>query len=152
NINDKAFDILMDNLSLYITLLTIKQNPREKQDKQQIKEIQTRLYECGFVEIYYHLCEKDYLSLINRNYSPILDALSSKYNLRASLLDHHNYKYYKNSKRRVVHEFFANVFEAKVTSRQTQLDNLQKHLPESFAAINELFYIFYNRIQQNRKF
>ena len=60
--------------------------------------------------------------------------------------------WYKYSKNNAVYEFFANLFEAKVTSKHVQFDNLIKFLPKSFEAFEELFFIFYNHIQQNKRF
>ena len=49
-------------------------------------------------------------------------------------------------------EFFANVFEAKVTSKHQQFDSLMKFLPKTFNAFEELFAIVYDHIQNNKRF
>ena len=114
--------------------------------------LQKELYESGFVETYYLLFERKCYSILNTKYSPILDALSSKYDFKHLCLTHHETIYYKSSKLRPVYEFFANVFAAKVTSKHTHFDNLIKHLPKSFNAFEKLFVIFYDHIQNNKRF
>ena len=152
NINDKAYDLLINNMSLYNELKNIKCDEKDKEVTKQRRRIQKRLYDIGFVETYYHLYDRKCFAILNLKYSPILDALSSKYDFDGLFLDHHMFSYYKYSKNNAVYEFFANLFEAKVTSKHVQFDNLIKFLPKSFEAFEELFFIFYNHIQQNKRF
>ena len=152
NINDKAYDLLINNMSLYNELKNIKCDEKDKEVTKQRRKIQKQLYEIGFVETYYHLYDRKCFAILNLKYSPILDALSSKHDFDGLFLDHHMFSYYKYSKNNAVYEFFANLFEAKVTSKHVQFDNLIKFLPKSFEAFEELFFIFYNHIQQNKRF
>lgn len=152
NINEKAYDVLMNNITKYRELRSIPINQKDKEVCNKRKKLQKELYESGFVETFYLLIKKKCFSILNTKYSPILDALSSKYNLEYLCLDHHESSYYKYSKYLPVHEFFANVFAAKVTSKHTHFDNLIKLLPKSFNAFEKLFVIFYDRIQNNKRF
>lgn len=152
NINDKAYDLLINNMSLYNKLENIKCKEKDKETTKQRRKIQKYLYEIGFVETYYHLYDRKCFACLNLKYSPILDALSSKYDFDGLFLDHHLFSYYKLSKNNAVYEFFANLFEAKVTSKHVQFDNLIRFRPKSFEAFEELFDVFYNHIQQNKRF
>ena len=145
NINDKAYDIFMNNIGMYIELLDY---PSMKDRKL----LQEALYENGFVEVYYQIITKNCSSILNKKYSPILDALSSKHDLTALDLRHHTLGYYRSNNNHPVEEFFANVFAAKVTANNTQFDNLIKYLPKSFSAFEKLFVIFYDHIQNNKRF
>ena len=149
NINKDAYDILINNIDLYRRLLKL---PVTEENKKERKRIQKILYRNGFVEVYYQTLTKKCYSILNNKYSPILDSLSSQYDFDALFLDHHESSYYKSSKYKAVYEFFANVFAAKVTSQHTHFDNLIKHLPQSFSAFEKLFVIFYDHIQQNKRF
>lgn len=152
SINDKAYDLLISNMSLYNKLESIECNKKDKETTKERRKIQKYLYEIGFVETYYLLYYRKCFASLNLKYSPILDALSSKYDFDGLFLDHHPLSYYELSKNKAVYEFFANLFEAKVASKHTQFDNLIRFLPKSFEAFEELFDIFYNHIQQNKKF
>ena len=152
NINDKAYDLLMINMPIYQMLLNIKVNLDDKKITSKRRRLQSTLYESGFVDTYYLLYERKCFSVLNNKYSPILDALSSRYDFSGLLLDHHEYDYYALSKGHEAREFFANVFEAKVTSKHVQFDNLIKLLPRSFNAFEELFDIFYSHIMNNKRF
>ena len=154
NVPDLASDIIMDNISLYLELRHLKENLRDKEVTKNRNKIQKVLYKSGFVEAYYQLREmnkkffKDYME---RNYT-VLDALSSKYDLYVFFLIYHTLSYYEHSATRPVQEFFANVFRAKVTSKDIEYDSLIRFFPQSLAAFEELFAIFYDYIQQNKPF
>ena len=152
NINDKAYDLLINKMSWYKKLKNLKRNEESKDVTAQRRILQRFLYNTGFVETYYQLYDKKCFASLNLKYSPILDALSSKYDFDGLFLDYHLFNYYKYSKNNDVYEFFANLFEAKVTSKHVQFDNLIKFLPKSFEAFEELFFIFYDHIQQNKRF
>lgn len=152
NINDKAYDLLVDNMETYRQLLKMPVDLKDKVTTKKRRELQKKLYECGFVEAYYLLYDRKCFEILNKKYSPILDALSSEYDFDGLFLDSHEYDYYQLSKKRPVQEFFANSFEAKVTSKHVQFDNLKKLLPKSFEAFEELFFIFYDHITQNKRF
>ena len=152
NINDKAYDILINNMPKYRELRSVEINSKDKETTLRRKKLQKELYESGFVETYYLLLKKKCFSILNTKYSPILDALSSKYDFEHLCLAHHENTYYKCSKFRPVYEFFANVFAAKVTSKHQHFNNLIKLLPKSFNAFEKLFVIFYDRIQNNKRF
>lgn len=151
-IRKDAFDILMSNIHLYRKLNSLPCDLNNKEITTQRRAIQKKLYESDFVEIYYRLDTIYSLSEINSKYSPILDALSSKYNLEDLYLDHHQYSYYEDSKYKPIYEFFANLFAAEVTSKFKYFEHLNKFLPKSFAAFEKLFEIFYSHIQNNKRF
>ena len=152
NIKESAYEILIKNMPLYRELNSIKINLRDKETTSKRRKIQKQLYKSEFVEVYYKLIEKKCYQILNTKYSPILDALSSKYDFEGLCLSHHKNDYYKHSKYNAVYEFFANAFEAKVTSKHCEFDNLIKHLPKSFNAFERLFVIFYDHIQNNKRF
>jgi hypothetical protein len=143
NINEKAFDTLMDNQDLYKELMGCK-------DKKRRKEIHKILYENGFVEAYYVFHQKKCYSILNKKYSPVLDALSSLYELNWLFIECHTPAYYQIHKNRPTEEFFANMFGIKVTNQSIQYEYLEKYLPESCKAFEELFQIFYDKIQNNK--
>ena len=145
NINDQAFDILLKYVPLYNELEYAK-TPKKR------KKIHEELYKSGFVEVYYQLYNRNCYKMLNHKYCPVLDALSSKYNFDGLFLDHHELFYYKINEKRPVQEFFANCFGAKVTPTVFQIDNVIKYLPESYKAFEELFSIFYNHFQNNKRF
>lgn len=152
NIKDNAYEILIANMPLYRELNSIRINLKDKEVTSKRRKIQKQLYRSEFVEIYYKLIEKKCYQILNTKYSTILDALSSKYDFEGLCLSHHKNDYYKYSKYNAVYEFFANAFEAKVTSKHCEFDNLIKHLPKSFNAFERLFVIFYDHIQNNKRF
>ena len=152
NINDKAYDVLIENMPSYLELQNHKCNLQDKELTKKRRIIQSKLYESGFVETYYLLYQRKCFSILNNKYSPILDALSSKYDFDGLFLDHHQYSYYQLSNKRPVQEFFANLFASKVTSKKSQFDYLITLLPKSYEAFEELFFIFYDHIQTNKRF
>ena len=152
NIKDNAYEILIKNMPLYRELNSIRINLRDKDITSRRRKIQKQLYKSEFVDVYYQLIEKKCYQILNTKYAPILDALSSKYDFEGLCLSHHKNDYYKYSKFNAVYEFFANAFEAKVTSKHCEFDNLIKHLPKSFNAFERLFVIFYDHIQNNKRF
>lgn len=153
NINAEAYDVIMNNMYLYQRLKHIPVNLKDKKITAKRRFIQNELYNRGFVEYYYQLINKKCSSLLNKKYSPILDALSSKYDFEGYNLDYHKFDYYLDrDKFWPVQEFFANVFDAKVTSKTLHYDNLIKLLPKSFEAFEKLFDIFYKHIQNNKRF
>lgn len=149
NINDKAYDIIISNIDKYRLLTDIPVNNKTRKVR---KLIQKELYDSGFVETYYQLVTKNCYSILNSKYSPILDALSSSYDMSGLFLHYHENAYYQVNSKRPVQEFFANLFAAKVTSKHVYIDNLIKLLPKSFDAFEKLFVIFYDRIQNNKRF
>lgn len=151
NINDKAFDILKDHMEEYRALSSLDIS-NDDETIEERKKLQKRLYKCGFVEVYYQLLTKKCNDFIDNKYEPILDALSSRYNLEGYLIHHHAVDYYRMDETRPVREFFANLFAVKVTSKHVLFDHLIKHLPKSFEAFEELFSIFYEHIQNNKRF
>lgn len=147
-INDNAYDILSKGFTDYQKLLELG----EKKNRRLRKYYQDKLYESGFAEVYYQFVTKKCYWMLNKKYSPILDALSSKYDLNGFFLDHHNVEYFTFDEGRLTQEFFANMFGAKVTSKHAYFDNLIKYLPRSFNAFERLFVIFYDHIQNNKRF
>ena len=152
NINDKAYDLLIENMHLYQYLNLIEVNLKDKHITDERRKLQSELYNSGFVETYYQLYEKKCYKILNSKYAPILDALSSKYDFNGLCLAHHDREYYLKSKYLPVNEFFANLFAAKVTSKYVYYDNLARYLPKSLEAFEQLFDIFYERIQNNKRF
>ena len=152
NINNQAFDILKNGMPLYEKLCKTPLNSKSIEVMKQRKRLHKELYESGFVEAYYLLVSKKCYSILNSKYGPVLDALSSKYRFDEMWLEHHPEEYYRNSKYRPVQEFFANLFMAKTTSKHTYFDNLIRFLPESFSAFESLFVMFYDHIQNNKRF
>ncbi len=150
NINSDAYDIIQKNIDLYRKLLEL--DYRSKEDKPKRKAIQKILYENGFVETYYLLVTKRCYSILNDKYSPIIDALTSKYDYTGLKLRGHDKEYYEYRKDRLADEFFANLFAAKVTGKEYCLSKIKQLLPESYEAFEMLFNIFYERIQKNKKF
>lgn len=151
NINDKAYDILINNMETYRTLCMVPID-KNKMNKVLRKALQIMLYENGFVETYYYLYEKKCNQILNDKYSPILDALSSIYDFNGLLLNHHDKLYYSLSSYRATFEFFANTFEAKVSGKYQHMEHLIKLLPKSFEAFEELFDICYQHIMNNKRF
>ena len=149
-INEDAYDILQKNFPDYQNLLVLSE--KEKECRRARKYYHKKLLESGFVETYYQFVTKKCYSTLNKKYAPILDAISSKYDLSGFFLDHHKLWYYTLNKERLTQEFFANMFAAKVTSKHVYYDNLIKYLPRSFNAFERLFVIFYDRIQNNKRF
>ncbi len=152
NIKENAYEILIENMPKYRELNSIRINLKDKETTSKRRKIQKELYKSEFVEVYYQLIEKKCYQILNTKYSPILDALSSKFDFEGLCLSHHKNDYYKYSKYNAVYEFFANAFEAKVTSKHCEFENLIKHLPKSFNAFEKLFVIFYDHIQNNKRF
>lgn len=148
NINNKAFDIFITNIDLYRKLQRL---PVCDVNRKARKNIQNKLYKSGFVEVYYQILEKKCYSILNKKYGPILDALSSEYDLSSIFLSHHKKSYY-SVENLPVQEFFANTFAAKVSYDCKHIDELIKLLPESFNAFERLFVTFYDRIQNNKRF
>ena len=147
NINERAYDILIKYMSDYNELRNCKSDMRKR------KKLHHKLYESGFVEVYYLLYTKKCAKILNNKYSPILDALSSKYNLDGFLLDSHKHSYYWYAdENRPVAELFANLFEAKVTNKHVQFDSLKKLLPKTFEGFEKLFHLFYERLMANKRF
>ena len=146
-INDKAYSIFTKYLDTYKKL---DNTPYENRSLR--KKLQKELYESGFMEVYSQIYLKNCYQTLNNKYGPILDALSSKYDFDYIFLSHHTPTYYSTLRDRPVTEFFANVFGAKVTSNHTQYDNLIKYLPKSFDAFEKLFVLFYDRLQNNKRF
>ena len=144
-ISPNAWDILESNLDLYNRLFDCW-HPEVR------KKIQQRLYENGFVDTFYQVVTKKCYSILNKKYSPILDAISSQYDIGSLRLLHHPISYYKGKSTALSEEFFANVFASKVTGNNTHFDHLIKLLPKSFNAFEKLFVIFYDHIQNNKRF
>ena len=145
NIHEGAFDTFMSNLSKYRQLFEIK-------DPLTRKRIHKDLYESGFVEIYYQIVTKKCFKIIEQKYSPITDALSSKYELSGLLFLGHSIEYYKIKPSLLVEEFFANLFANKISANHTRFDVLIKLMPKSFNAFEKLFVMIYDRIQNNKRF
>ena len=144
NINSGAYNIFINNIDLYRSL----ENCRGKERKR----IQKELYENGFQEVYYQVYQKSCYQILAQKYIPILDALSSKYQIRDMLLPGHGMHYYNISKEKAAIEFFANVFADKVGSNHNRFGELIKLMPKSFDAFERLFVIFYDHIQNNKRF
>ena len=152
NINPQAYDLLMGHIDKYRQLNNIPLGKYNSKNHKARQKILKELYLSGFVEVYYQLATTKCYSILNTKYSPILDALSSSFDIGDFFLDHHLKDYYERNPNASVEEFFANVFEAKVTSKQAQYDSLIKFLPKSFNAFERLFVIFYDHIQNNKRF
>jgi hypothetical protein len=151
NISDRAYDIFINNIDKYRELSSIKIDKNNVYASKRRKQLQDELTQCGFVNVYYLMCLKKCSDIINNKYSPILDALSSKYNLDELLLAHHDYTYYDNDSL-IAQELFANLFQDKVTSNFTNRDIVRKYLPRTYRAFEQLFDIFYTHIQNNKRF
>ena len=147
-----AFKIIMDYIGAYRLLKAMPYDSRHKKTTSMRRRTQKMLYENGFVETYYQFYTKNCFRMLNTKYSPILDALSSKYDFSDLFLNHHDKYYYKGSKYNAVQEFFANLFMAKVTAKHAHFDYLIKYLPRSFNAFERLFVIFYDHIMNNKRF
>ncbi len=152
NINDGAYDILVNNMVKYRELLSLDECSKDKIVLNKRKVIQQELYDVGFVETYYQLIGKKCFWILNNKYSPILDAMSSKYDFNGLFLAHHEIEYYNTGSLKAVEEFFANLFAATVTSNKTHLSYLSKYLPKSLEGFEILFQLFYDHIQNNKKF
>ena len=145
NIHKGAYETFITYLSLYKKLGDTK-------DSKERKRIHKKLYESGFVEIYYQLIQKRCFDVVEQKYSPIMDALSSRYDITHLYLRGHSIEYYSLNKQLLVQEFFANVFENKVTANHTRFDNLIKLMPKSFNAFERLFVMIYDHIMNNKRF
>ena len=145
HIKSDAYDILMNNIETYKHL-------KDVDDEDERHAIQMELYKNGFVDVYYQLYSKKWYELLNRKYDPVIDAISSRVNLNSLFLMGHTVEYYQQNDANAVQEFFANLFEAKVTSEHVRFDELRRLLPKSFVAFEELFFMFYDRLQNNKRF
>lgn len=152
NINENAYDIISNNIDKYHELLSLSEFSKEKNIKNRRKALQEELYNVGFVETYYSFVTKKCSSILNFKYSPILDALSSEYNLKGLYLNYHNKEYYDCAPLKAVQEFFANLFAMEVTNNREQMSTLQHHLPKSLEGFEKLFNLFYEHIQNNKRF
>ena len=147
-----TFALIKEGLPFYDELKSIKVDKKNKAITKKRNKLQMHLYNTGFVEAYYNLYMSGCYMEINGKYSPILDALSSSFDLSHLFLAHHSLEYYSDFDSLAVEEFFANLFEAKIASKHKYFDNLIKYLPKSFSAFEQLFVIFYDRIQNNKRF
>ena len=148
-----AFDTIFGNIKNLRKLHYRGYDPESKTEKEKRRNIQKELYEKGFVEAYYELYTNNLFSQINEDYSIVLDALSSVYDLSFLGLVCHGLDYYEYTVgSRTTQEFFANIFQAKVTSKQAQIDNTAKYFPKSVEAFEELFNIIFDHIEQNKRF
>ena len=152
NINKDAYRVLTENMNQYCFLDSIPVNLKNKETTKMRRNIQIRLYEVNFVEYYYQLFEKKCYAILNQKYAPILDALSSRYDFHGLALIYHEAEYYEAMKNSDVHEFFANLFSAEVCSDYHHFEPLKKYLPKSFSAFEKLFALFFERIQNNKRF
>lgn len=158
NINDKAYDILVEHIDSYRELKSIEIDLKDENVVKKRKEIQNKLDQCGFVECYYELIQlimKKEFKPLEDKYRPILHALCNKYDFIGLNLVYLNKKDPKKPKelsKCSVQEFFADLFEAKVASNQPYYDELRKLLPESFAGFEELFKISNEHIIKDKKF
>lgn len=152
NINENAYAILSEYMPLYRKLLKIPEKTKEKKQKLLRKAIQEKLYKSGFMEIYLQLHLRRCTLSLNKKYSPILDALSSEYDFEGLCLVYHDFDYYQENKDNAAHEFFANCFRAEVTSELHLFSKLEKYMPNSFNAFQELFHIIYEHIQYDKRF
>ena len=152
SIGKGAYDTIISNLPLYAKLKSIPSKSSDLEALKQRKYFQRYLYESNFVETYYKLFEKGSFRLINKKYSPILDALSSSYDFSHLFLEHHDISYYEANSSLAPLEFFANLFEIKVTNKRVQSDSLIELMPKSYEAFEELFYLFYNRLLKKKTF
>ena len=145
NIYKGAYDIFTQYFPLYNKLAVVK-DPKER------KKIHKKLYESGFVEIYYQLVHKKCFHVVEQKYAPIMDALSSKHDITNLYLKGHTMEYYAISKELLVQEFFAHAFADKVTANHTRFDSLIKLMPKSFNAFERLFVMIYDHIMNNKRF
>ena len=145
NIYEGAYDVFVNNMPKYLEL-------SKTTDKKKRKTLQNELYKCGFVEVYYQIKTKKCFKVLEQKYIPIMDALSSKYDITGMYLTGHGLDYYSISNRLPSQEFFANVFADKIMGNHTRYDNLIKLMPRSFDAFERLFFLVYDRIQNNRRF
>ena len=152
NINKDAYNVLITHMDEYRFLDSIPPNLKNKERTKIRQNIQKRLYECNFVEYYYQLFVKKCYAILNQKYAPILDALSSRHDFHGLALIYHESEYYQYKKNADVHEFFANLFSAEVSSDYHHFEPLKKYLPKSFSAFEKLFGLFFERIQNNKRF
>ena len=145
NICKGAYETFVKYLPLYVKL----DNTSKTLERMAIHK---ELYESGFVEIYYQIIKKKCFEIVEQKYSPIMDALSSKYDISYHYLRGHSIEYYNLNKELLVQEFFANLFKEKVTGNHTRFDSLIKLMPKSFNAFERLFVIIYDHIMNNKKF
>lgn len=151
-IKEGAYQILKDNIDTYRELFSLIPDDKDKKLMRRRKTLQHTLDEVGFTEIYYQFVMKKCYQTLNMKYAPILDALSSKHDLKGYFLAQHGEGYYAYDKMNIVYEFFANLFATKVTSKHSHMDNLIKYFPRSFNAFEKLFVIFYDHLQNGKNF
>lgn len=152
-IGDRAHKIISDNIEKYKKLCEISPNLRNKEITNKRRMIQKELYDSGFVEMYYQLRIKKHYLLINRKYSPIIDALTSIYDLKGLGLFGHEFDYYQKDDDNLVYEFFANLFSIKLASPQDfSFDYLIKYLPKSYEGFEKLFNTAYDHFTNNKSF
>ena len=151
-IKEGAYQILSKKMPRYCLLLSIEPDFKDKRTTKERRGLQRELDESGFTEVYYQFVMKSCYQTLNTKYAPILDALSARHNFSGFFLIQHSSEYYDLDDNRLVFEFFANLFGAKVTGKHAYVDHLIKYLPRSFNAFERLFVIFYDHIQNNKKF
>ena len=151
-LGQEAVDILWEHKGLYGELRSIPVNLEDRYTTAERQSIQDQLYECGFVETLYQVYQGGYFAEINRKYSPILDALSSRHDFSGQLLSHHKYDYYQEDPENVGMEFFANLFAMKVQDDGTIESMLKVYLPASLAAFEELFSLIMDHILGDKPF
>ncbi len=153
NVMDKnEYDVLVKNIKLYRELAGIEIDSKNEAITNQRKEIQKKLYKCGFVENFYKLITSKSFRSLNDKYLPILDALCSKYDdLVGFNMVNQKSVSHKVNKMLPVRSFFRYLFAAKVTSN-TYYDDLKELLPKSFVGFEKLFNISYDYIQNDKEF
>lgn len=152
-IGKDAFDIIIGNIEDLRWLDSLTYQPGDNSARPMRRLLQDRLYKSGFVETYYELRTNNYFHDLNRKYASVLDALSSKHDLTFLCLAHHQFAYYEYGPETIAaEEFFANLFSAKVTLNQAELDGSAKYFAKSFEAFEELFSIIFNHIEKNKRF
>ena len=144
-LGEKSFDILMNNFYKYQKLCNTDSNDHITRWR-----LQDELYEAGFVDTYYELSCNDYLKEFGESIIPVADALSSKYKLQGYYLPYHDYDYYQIGNFHLGSEFFANMFDYKISNYSIYYEDIKKYLPRSFEAFDLLFDIVYDFLMKNK--
>lgn len=144
-ISKEYADAFFLNIGEYQNLLRIDDNDIRKAQH-------ASLYENGFVEAFYQIVTKKCPDILNRKYEAILDALSSYKDFLGYGLTHHERIYFTFDSNIVVAEFFANLFDMKITDNKVREEQLRLLMPKSLEAFELLFAHIYNHVTSNKKF
>ena len=115
------------------------------------KKIHKTLDRVGFVDTYCRFYEAKVIESVEYYFSPIIDSLSSLFDIRTLRLSGHYGEYYQYGSRSVA-ELFANLFSVELISdRQTEA-YLLRFFPHTVSAFQKLFELVYRYFVNGEKY